>query len=219
VCSERGGVLKKTTERAVVFIVGVALLLLILAIVVWGPAQNSGIAYVAVRTVLGLAAAGFVVFVPGFLEFNWNPVVKAGGAIAAFAIVFFVNPPEAPGIIKPPAFTHVGYLGNLHDHLQNSRADAGFLFTLNDKWNQELRWFWVAPEVGADTPADLLKKICRRYSSCLVCNPPADQLTTHVEVAWRQTPIMTAAAAAGSAPRYACASPGIATSTQTAPTR
>lgn len=46
------------------------------------------------KTLLALAAAGVAASLPGFLHFEVSNIVKAGGALAAFALVFLVNPPK-----------------------------------------------------------------------------------------------------------------------------
>lgn len=46
------------------------------------------------RTLLALAAGGVAATLPGFLNFEINNVLKAGGALAAFVLVFLVNPPK-----------------------------------------------------------------------------------------------------------------------------
>jgi len=50
------------------------------------------------KTLLALAAAGVAATLPGFLNFEINNFLKAGGALAAFVLVFLVNPAkeEAP---------------------------------------------------------------------------------------------------------------------------
>ena len=44
------------------------------------------------KTLLALAAAGVAATLPGFLNFEVGNTVKAGGALAAFVLVFLVNP-------------------------------------------------------------------------------------------------------------------------------
>lgn len=44
------------------------------------------------KTLLALAAAGVAATLPGFLSLEWSGVLKAGGALAAFVLVYFVNP-------------------------------------------------------------------------------------------------------------------------------
>ncbi|MCC7540567.1 MAG: hypothetical protein IT379_30400 [Deltaproteobacteria bacterium] len=49
------------------------------------------------RVILALAGAGFAAVLPGFLELDGTVVdisLRAGGALATFAILYLVNPPE-----------------------------------------------------------------------------------------------------------------------------
>jgi hypothetical protein len=48
--------------------------------------------YQVFRIVLALAAAGFVSMTPGFIEVRISTFLRAGGALAVFAIVYFYNP-------------------------------------------------------------------------------------------------------------------------------
>lgn len=55
------------------------------------------------RIVLSLAASGVATTIPGFINIEVNPttgfLIRAGGAIAVFVIVFFFNPAQ---LIKAP---------------------------------------------------------------------------------------------------------------------
>jgi hypothetical protein len=46
------------------------------------------------RVVLALVAAGIGAVIPGMIDVNVQPVIRAGGAIALFVIVFWFNPPN-----------------------------------------------------------------------------------------------------------------------------
>ncbi|MBV6425974.1 MAG: hypothetical protein KIPDCIKN_00465 [Haliscomenobacter sp.] len=63
--------------------------LLALTLLIPGWAQQNNALF---KTLLALAAAGVAATLPGFLNFEINNAVKAGGALAAFALVFLVNP-------------------------------------------------------------------------------------------------------------------------------
>ena len=52
------------------------------------------------RVVLALVAAGIGAVIPGMIEVNVQPFIRAGGAIALFVIVFWFNPPSL--LPKPP---------------------------------------------------------------------------------------------------------------------
>lgn len=70
----------------------VAFLLIMLAIGIWVREYNN-VSILIFRTVLALVAAAFgAVFIPGLLNVK-TAFVRASGAAALFAIVFFFNPP------------------------------------------------------------------------------------------------------------------------------
>ncbi|HEV2549850.1 MAG TPA: hypothetical protein VGU20_21240 [Stellaceae bacterium] len=48
--------------------------------------------YLVFRIVLTAAASGFAAFVPGFLQIEYKNVVRAGGALGIFVIVYFFSP-------------------------------------------------------------------------------------------------------------------------------
>lgn len=54
------------------------------------------------KTLLALASAGVVTTLPGFLHFDLNNIVKTGGALAAFVLVYLINPAKED---KPFTFT------------------------------------------------------------------------------------------------------------------
>lgn len=64
-----------------------ALLAISLLVPGWAQ-QNNDLS----KTLLALAAAGVAATLPGFLNFEINTFLKAGGALAAFVLVFLVNP-------------------------------------------------------------------------------------------------------------------------------
>jgi hypothetical protein len=70
-------------------------LILIIALLVDNPTDFQIFVF---RTVLALAAAGVGAVIPGFIHLDLsvsnNNKLRAGGAIALFAIVFYTNPPE-----------------------------------------------------------------------------------------------------------------------------
>jgi PAN domain len=78
-------------ERLAVFIFGVVFVstLLVLAVALPNPTQWQ---YQIFRFVLALAAAGVAAFIPGSLEISVSNWLKAGGALAVFALVVFKSP-------------------------------------------------------------------------------------------------------------------------------
>jgi len=90
------------SDRWAVFAFGVifvgVLLTLVVAIRDPSPAQ-----LVVFRTVMALAAAGVAAFIPGLLHIEL-PWVRAGGALAVFALVYLYSPAELalPPLPSPP---------------------------------------------------------------------------------------------------------------------
>lgn len=74
---------------AALFGVSFILILIILAIEFPHPTEFQ---YLVFRLVLALAAAGIAAMLPGSLDFHWNSFIRAGGAMAVFAAVYFMNP-------------------------------------------------------------------------------------------------------------------------------
>jgi hypothetical protein len=100
----------QTAQIIVAFSFGVIFLiaLLVIAIVIPNPTAAQ---YKVFRIVLSIAAAGAAAMVPGFLNIEFNPttgfLVRAGGALAVFVIVYFFNPASlvanAPDSALPPS--------------------------------------------------------------------------------------------------------------------
>ena len=77
-------------------IVGIALLALVAAAAYFIPFPSSwqkGI----LLTVLALAAAGIAAIIPGFIEIEHKGLLRAGGAIAVFCIVYFFKEIDIEG--------------------------------------------------------------------------------------------------------------------------
>lgn len=54
--------------------------------------KPSDFAYLVFRLTLALSAAGVAAVIPGFISVKFGSTVRAGGAIAVFALVFYTNP-------------------------------------------------------------------------------------------------------------------------------
>ena len=96
----------KSTERLIAVIFGVVFVAAILVLAVVYP-QPSQFQYIVFRIVLAIAAAGFVSMTPGFLEITISNWLRAGGALAVFAVVFFWNPASLV-TPAPPVPTPIG---------------------------------------------------------------------------------------------------------------
>ncbi|MBM0105827.1 hypothetical protein JM946_13890 [Steroidobacter sp. S1-65] len=94
--SSRGLALTKSQERLLAFAFGVTFVavMLILAVVVKNPTSYQ---YTVFRIVLALATAGVAAMIPGFMVAKTSTIIRAGGALAVFAIVYFFSP---AGIVK-----------------------------------------------------------------------------------------------------------------------
>lgn len=88
-----------TWEIIAAFAFGVVFLAAMLTIAIFVP-NPSPFASFVFRVVLAMAAAGVAALIPGFLQVNVPPYIRAGGAIAVFVIVYWFNPPQ---LINPPS--------------------------------------------------------------------------------------------------------------------
>lgn len=195
--------MSKAQEKAVAFVVGVLLLLIVISAALWGPYKDSSMGPLVLRTVLALAAAGFAGFLVGKISVNVSPGVRASGALGVFALVFLVNPPDptskAPSVLPP----YQGYLGELHDQIQRTTSDKEFVLALSSEYKPQLRQFWIYPAIAASDHAELLRKVCRAYAECLKCEPAADQITNRVDISWRSAPAPLSSER-GQTPQYTC---------------
>lgn len=87
------------TQRLVAYSTGVVFVvaLLVLAVAFPNPTPFQSNVF---RIVLALAAAGFAATIPGFISIEIGTWLRAGGALAVFAIVYFYNPAQL--VAQPP---------------------------------------------------------------------------------------------------------------------
>lgn len=80
-----------TLEKILIFAFGVIFVsvILVLTVLIDNPTPQQ---YAVFKTVLALAAAGVGAMLPGLLELQVNNFVRAGGAMAIFAVVYFYSP-------------------------------------------------------------------------------------------------------------------------------
>jgi hypothetical protein len=83
------------------FYFGVFFAVILLAIAVFGR-DMAPLGTLICRVILALVAAGIGAVIPGMIDVNVQPVIRAGGAIALFVIVFWFNPPTLVGAPKDP---------------------------------------------------------------------------------------------------------------------
>jgi hypothetical protein len=91
-------------ERIAIFTFGVIFVVVLLVLAIVFPAPTS-FQYTVFRIVLALAAAGIGALVPGFLEVRYKSVVRAGGALALFVVIYFFSP---AALVATPTQANVG---------------------------------------------------------------------------------------------------------------
>jgi len=78
-------------ERIAIFGFGVAFTAALLAVALFLP-NPTDFQYTIVRIILALSAAGVAALIPGFIDVQYRQLVRAGGAMAVFVVVFFFSP-------------------------------------------------------------------------------------------------------------------------------
>jgi hypothetical protein len=87
-----GGIkMSKQGERLTAVLFGAAFLVALLVLAIMFP-QPTSFQYDVFRVVLSVAAAGFVSMTPGFIQVSISNWLRAGGALAVFAVVYFFSP-------------------------------------------------------------------------------------------------------------------------------
>jgi hypothetical protein len=97
----RGHRMTKTNEKYTAFGFGVVFVVVMLSIALLKPVTTP-FQYWVFRVVLSLAAAGVAAMVPGFLIIDLNKWIRAGGALAVFAVLYFYNPASLVAPVPPP---------------------------------------------------------------------------------------------------------------------
>jgi hypothetical protein len=88
----------KFLERMAVLGFATVFVLLIVLMAAFVP-NPTAFQYFVFRTVLSLAAGCAAAFIPGFLKVEPAKAVRAGGAMAVFAAVYFLNPARLAGLL------------------------------------------------------------------------------------------------------------------------
>lgn len=88
-------------EKIAVFAFGVIFISILLALVLLFP-HLSPEAYTVFRIIIALAAAGIGAVIPGILDVEMKGLLRAGGAMALFVIVYFFSPAPPTPVIDPP---------------------------------------------------------------------------------------------------------------------
>ena len=87
----------KTAQTIISISFGVAFIILLIILSIRFP-EPTRFQYQVFRTVLALAGAGAAAAFPGFIEVKFGKWLRAGGALAVFAVLYFVNPAKLAGI-------------------------------------------------------------------------------------------------------------------------
>jgi hypothetical protein len=82
-----------STDKILAFTFGVVFVVVMLYIALYVP-NPTETQWFIFRVVLALAAAGVGAVLPGLLNVEAGPYVRAGGALALFVIVYWFNPPK-----------------------------------------------------------------------------------------------------------------------------
>ena len=81
----------KQIQHWTAFSFGVVFVIVLLAMAIFFP-NPTAFQYTIFRSVLSLAAAGVAAMIPGFITISISNWLRAGGALAVFAVVYFYNP-------------------------------------------------------------------------------------------------------------------------------
>jgi cell wall-associated NlpC family hydrolase len=88
-------------DRIAAFAFGISFLIAMIVIAVRFP-NPPPFQETVFRVILALSAGGVAAFIPGFVRVDIAHKVRAGGAIAVFALVYFLNPAEVVITKTPP---------------------------------------------------------------------------------------------------------------------
>jgi hypothetical protein len=91
--------MNKKLQTILAFTFGSIFVILMLTIALFEP-NPSNFQYTVFRIVISLAAGGVVAVYPGFIEVKFGNWLRAGGALAVFSVVYFVNPASIDGSIS-----------------------------------------------------------------------------------------------------------------------
>jgi hypothetical protein len=91
-------------DKVLAFAFGVVFVIVLLCISIFDR-NPTPLAIFIYRVVLALAAAGIGAVIPGMIDVNVAPVIRAGGALALFVIVYWFRPADLIAKNQPPGPT------------------------------------------------------------------------------------------------------------------
>lgn len=97
--------LQPVWERVAMFVSGIVLIGALLWIALVNPSPTN-FQYTIFRVVLALGGGAFAALIPGTINFKYRDFVRAGGALAVLAIIYFCT--TAPPTVANPDFTTHG---------------------------------------------------------------------------------------------------------------
>lgn len=118
----------RTQEKVTAFVFGTVFVITILVVALIVPNPSTFQVFVF-RVILSLAAGGVAAMIPGFINIEVNSFIKAGGALAVFVILYFLNPTELVSTTDP---------GKLPKGLARETSDKYLLIA--DKGDEVFIW-------------------------------------------------------------------------------
>lgn len=95
----KSGFLNEHWQQVTAFSCGILFVVVMLGIAIAIP-NPTATQWFVFRVVLALSAAGIGAVIPGLIVVNVSKIVRAGGAIALFVLVYMLNPPQL--VSTPP---------------------------------------------------------------------------------------------------------------------
>ena len=176
--------------------IGIVLLVPVLYLTFASETLNSDQFFV-IKLVASLAAAGVASVIPGFVRLDLpvgQMLIRAGGAVAIFLIVWFTAPkqngddgptPEpSPGLQKEME----GFLGDFRKSIAEHVSIDEFSLDFSEADAGSLEDFFVYPPVGGNTYGEVMQKICA-LNPCLQCIPAPSSESIRVEVDIKDGPL------------------------------
>jgi hypothetical protein len=120
---------EKRYQQIFAYTFGIAFLVIMLIIAIYLP-KPQPFQFFVFRVVLSLAAAGTAAMIPGFLSVQVSTFVRAGGALAVFALVYLYNPAALVAAPEEPFKSIIRFNNlNLDASVEDGQAYWNYGFT------------------------------------------------------------------------------------------
>lgn len=132
------------TQIIVAFVFGVAFIVTMLILAIFFP-RPEPFQYTVFRVTLSLAAGGVAAMIPGFIDLTINPsaalVIRAGGALAVFLVVYFRSPAALVSERSPSEILNASRetLDSLRELDNAIRQTVGPVTRFEHTWSTEAR--------------------------------------------------------------------------------